>query len=310
VKGCSAPGGRPESWETGAAFGAGFAWAVEEPPVFDATLSPVRRARPAGLDGVLTSGVEWVLREAGLLDVLERVTGDAEALHGAAAAWMEQALAVRGISVRLRDQGAAPAGCWRGEAARAFGTSMGTFLGALDRVSASAAVTAHLLNETGIAGAAAEELVTGVVVDAAEWAAAELAAMLVADALTLGLATVGGALAESATLAAFVARAERISAEFGTALERLATELAELKAIRESIAAAHGLSKLRAVRQARGAVDDLPGAGGVFHAAESAADAVIGLETGLPLDADGPKSLGSAIAHTAAEEARQVESGH
>ena len=31
--------------------------------------------------------------------------------------------------------------------------------------------------------------------------------------------------------------------------------------------------------------------------------------TGLPLTADGPKSLGSAIARTAAEEAKQIESG-
>ncbi|NUR25493.1 MAG: hypothetical protein HOV83_06530, partial [Catenulispora sp.] len=150
----------------------------------------------------------------------------------------------------------------------------------------------------------------GVVVDAAEWAAAELAATVVADALTLGLATVGGALAGSATLAAFAARAERISAEFGTALERLATELAELKAIRESIVAAHGLSRLRAVRQGRGAVEGLQHAGAVVHVSEGAADAVIGLETGLPLDANGPKSLGSVLAHTAVEEARQIESGH
>lgn len=289
-------------------FGIGYAWAVEEPASFTASLSAVHRPAPGGLDGVLTSGVEWILREVGLLAVLERVTGDAEALHGAATAWMEQAVAVRGISAGLRQDGGTVAGNWRGEAAQAFGTAMGTYLAALDRHANGLAATAHVLNEAGIAGAAAQDLVTGIVTDAAEWAAAELVATAVADVLTLGLATVGGALAESATLAAFVVRAERISVEFGATLERLATELAELKAIRETIAAAQGLRKLRAVRQAQDAVTALHGAGAVLHTAERTADAAIGLGTGLPLNANGPKSLGAAIARTAAEEVEQIRS--
>jgi uncharacterized protein YukE len=294
----------------GEGFGAGFAWAVEEAPGFDSALAAVHQVARAGVEGMFTSGVEWVLREAGLLDVLERVSGDAEALHRSAAVWMEQAIAVRGISTRLRDEAAGIAGSWRGEAARGFGAAMGACVGAVDRLASGAARTAHLLNEAGIAAGAAQDLVTGIVTDAAEWAAAELAATAVADLLTLGLATVGGALAESATLAAFVARAERVSAELATTLERLAAELAELKALRETVTAAHGLRRLRAVRQAREAVTGLTGAGTVLHAAQRTADAVIGLETGLPLDADGPGGLGSAIAHTAAQEAEQIESAH
>ncbi|NUR61921.1 MAG: hypothetical protein HOV87_25160 [Catenulispora sp.] len=291
-------------------FGVGFAWAVEEAPVFDATLSTVQRAAHAGVEGMFTTGVEWVLREAGLLTILERVSGDAAALHGAAAVWMEQALAARGISVRLRADAAGLAGSWRGEAARAFGEAMGACVGAVDRLASGAARTAHLVNEAGVAAGAAQDLVTGIVADAAEWAAAELAATAVADLLTLGLATIGGALAESATLAAFAARAERVSAEFATTLERLAAELAELKALRDTISGAHGLRRLRAARQAQETVTGLPGVGRAFHAAQRTADAAIGLETGLPLDADGPKGLGSVIAHTAAQEAEQIESGH
>lgn len=258
---------------------------------------------------MLTSGVEWVLREARLLAVLERVSGDAGALHEAAVAWMEQALALRGISARLREAGAATAGSWRGEAARAFGGSMGAFLGALDGVAVGAAATARLLNEAGVVAAVAQELVTDVVADAAEWVAAELAATVVADVLTLGLATIGGALAESATLAGFVGRAERISGEFAVALERVAVELAELRAARDTVTAAHGLGRVRAVRQARGRVGGLPGAGAVFHAAERGADAVIGAETGLPMDGGGVKGLGSSVAHSVVEDVRRVESG-
>ncbi|GAA2061318.1 hypothetical protein GCM10009839_85410 [Catenulispora yoronensis] len=293
----------------GDSFGVGFRWVVEQPAGFDSGLAAVHRAMRAGLAGVVESGVDWILREAGLLAVLDRVSGDAGELHEAAVVWMEQALAVRGISARVRGDGAGVAGSWRGAAAREFGEAMGTWVAAVDRLACETAATAHLLNEAGVTAGAARDLVTGIVTDAAEWAAAELAATAVADVLTLGLATIGGALAESATLAAFVVRAERVAAEFGVALERLATELAELKAIRDGIAAAHGLRRLRAVRQAQGGLAEMRGAGAVLRAAERGADAIIGMETGLPIDGDGPKGLGSAIAKTAAEEVHEVESG-
>ncbi|ACU70220.1 hypothetical protein Caci_1295 [Catenulispora acidiphila DSM 44928] len=294
---------------SGDGFGVGFAWAVEEPPRLDTMLTPVHRAAPSGLEGVLTSGVEWALREAGLLAVLERVSGDAEALHGAAVLWLEQAVAVRGISMRLRQDGAPVAGSWRGEAARTFGATMDTYLTALDRLALGMAATAHLLNRAGVAAGAAQDAVTGIVTDAAAWVAAELAATAVADVLTLGLASVGGALAGSATLAAFLARAERISAELAVLVEQLATELAELKAARDAIGAARGLSALRALRQAQHTVTELRNAGSVFRTAERATDAALGQAVGLPLDADGPRSLGAQIRRTIGDQAEEIESG-
>jgi len=293
----------------GDAFGIGYPWAVEAPPTVDMSLAPVHRAAPYGLEGTLASGVEWALREVGLIAVLERVTGDAEALHGAAVLWLEQAVATRGVSARLRHDGAAVAGAWRGEAAQAFGATMGISLAALDRLTFELAATAHLLNRAGVAAGAAQDTVTGIVTDAAAWATAELAAIAVADAVTFGLATVGGALAESATLAAFVARAERTSAELAALLEELATELAVVKAAREAIGAAHGVGTLRAVRRARETVSELRGAGRVFHSVEGAADAVLGHTAGLPLGADGPHSLGSQIRRTISDEAEEIEFG-
>lgn len=290
-------------------FGAGYAWTVQEPPKLDTILAPVHRAAPSGLEGALTSGVEWVLRESGLLTVLDRVTGDAEALHGAAVLWLEQAVAVRGISTRLRQDGVPVAGSWRGEAAQAFGTTMDAFVGALDRLASDMAATAHLLNRAGIAGGAAQDAVTGIVSDAAAWVAAELAATAVADAVTFGLATAGGALAESATLAAFLARAERISAEFAALVEELATEIAVLKAARDALGASRGLGAIRALRDAQGTMRELKGVGKAFHTAEGAADVVLGHAAGLPLGADGPKSLGSQVRKTLRDEAEEIESG-
>ena len=288
------------------AFGAGYAWAVEEPPRLDTSLTPVHRAAPSGIEGMLASGVEWILREAGLLAVLDRVTGDPEALHGAAALWLEQAVALRGISARLRQDCVPVAGSWRGEAARTFGAAMDVWVTALDRLAFRMAGTAHLLNRAGVAAGAAQDAVTGIVTDAAAWAAAELAATAVADVLTLGLATIGGALAESATLAGFVARAEQISAELAVLVEQVATELAELKAARDAIGAARGISALRALRQARGTLGELGGAGSVFRRLEGATDALLGQAVGLPLGAQGPRGLGSQIRRTITEEAERI----
>jgi hypothetical protein len=303
------------SWAAGSgvpfgdAFGVGYAWAVEQPPGLDVGLAAVHRPAPSGLEGVLTSGVEWALRESGLLDVLDRVTGDAEALHGTAILWLEQGLAVRGISARLRQDGATVAGSWRGEASRTFGAAMGTYIAALDRLAFEMAATAHLLNRAGVAGGAAQDAVTGIATDAAAWVAAELAATAVADLVTFGLATVGGALAESATLAAFVAHAEQISARFAVLVEELATELAELRVARDAIRAARGVGTLRALRRAQDTVTELRGAGSAFRTVEGATDAALGQAAGLPLDAEGPRSLGSQIRRTISDEAEHIEFG-
>jgi hypothetical protein len=135
-----------------------------------------------------------------------------------------------------------------------------------------------------------------------------LAATVVADVVTLGLATVGGAVVGSATLAAFVARAERVAVEFGRLLEELVTELAELRAARDAIATARGLSTLRALRQAHDTMAGLRGTGTALHAAEHVADAALGLATGLPLDGAGPRSLGSQVRRTISDEAEQIDS--
>ena len=157
---------------------------------------------------------------------------------------------------------------------------------------------------------AAQDTVTGIVADAAEWAAAELAATAVADVLTPGLATIGGALAESATLAGFAARAERITAEFAVLVEQLATELVTLKAARDALGSARGLGAvraLRALRQAEKTVSELRGAGSVVRALDGVADAALGQATGLPLGLDGARSLGSQVRRTLADEADGTE---
>jgi hypothetical protein len=279
-----------------------YDWADESPPPIPELLPPVHRAAPGGLEGSLIDGTELILRAAGLLDVLARVTGDPDALHTAAERRLAQAAAVRSISVRLR-QGAVSVGAtWDGEASAAFGTFMGACVDTLDALTADLAGTARILNQAGAAAGLAEDLVTGIIADAAEWAVAELAATAVADLLTLGLATLAGGLAESATMAVFVNRAVQISVDLGRTLELLSQELNELKKSRDAIRAATGFAKLQELRNARIAVSELELLNNAYTALNAASNAALGLSTDLPLDADGPRRFGEIVGRTLGEE--------
>jgi hypothetical protein len=279
-----------------------YEWAFQTPPSVPESLPPVHRATPGGLEGTLIDGVDWVLREVGLLTVLDRVTGDGDALHAAAGLWLAQATAVRATAARLRQEAVAVAGSWDGDASAAFGAFLGVCAGALDGLSANLAGTARILNEAGLAGGIAEDLVTGIVADAAEWAAAELAATLTADLLTFGLASVAGCLAESATMAVFVERATKVSADFGETLAELVEEMQGLKRARDAIRAAGGFGKLKGLRSARTALKDLELLGTAYRVLEATANAELGLATGLPLDQNGVKRLGAILGRTLGEE--------
>ncbi len=139
---------------------------------------------------------------------------------------------------------------------------------------------------------------TGIVADAAEWAAAELAATVTADLVTFGLASLAGSVAESATLAIFVERAAKASTDLGRALAGLVRELQDLKTAREAIRAAEGFQKVRELRHARTAVQELSLTGNAYRVLDGAANRAVGAATGLPLDRDGAKSIGSVIGQT------------
>ena len=279
-----------------------YDWSHQQPSSLPQTLPAVHRTAPHGLEGTLLDGTEWVLRSVGLLDVLDRVTGDADALQTTATRWLAAASELRSISLRLRQGAAAVEPAWTGDASTAFGAFLGTCVGALDALTADLAGTARILNRAAAAAGLAEDLVTGVVADAAEWAAAELAATAVADLLTLGLASLAGGLAESATMAVFVDRAIQISVDFGRTLELLAQELTELKKSHEAIHAARGLAKLDELRGTRAAVDELELLGTAYRALRATTDTALGLSTGLPLDADGARRFGAVLGRTLGEE--------
>jgi uncharacterized protein YukE len=278
-----------------------YDWAVRSAPPVPTELPPVHRPVRGGLDRILGEGVDWILRETGLLGALERVTGNGDALHAAAQAWLDRAIEVRNATARLR-VGAVPLPeAWEGGASDAFGGFMGRFVADVDAMAAGLADTARILDQAGASAGVAEDLVTGIIVDAAEWAAAELAATVVADLFTLGLASVAGGIAESATMAVFVERAAKVSADLGATLEQLVRELDDLKNAREAIRAAQGFRKLKELKKARTTLQDLDLLGPASGKLISWADKAVGSGAGLPMGHLGLRGLGMDVARTVAE---------
>lgn len=267
-----------------------YPWVADPPPPIPGPLAPVPASAAGRVDALLDSAVAWVLRRGGLLAVLDRVTGDGPAVHAAAAGWREGALEIREVSSALREGASRVGDGWDGAAAEAFGGLLGTYVAIVDDLCVNTAAMAVALNRAGIACSLAERLVVEVVADAAAWAAAELAATAVADVLTLGLATVAGAVAESATLAVFVERAAAVSAELAMTLDEVAAEVASLKTARTALRDVGGFAKLRKLHDGRRDLERLPVLHEMAAYLEAAADVAVGQSAGLPLGVTGAKS--------------------
>jgi hypothetical protein len=126
---------------------------------------------------------------------------------------------------------------------------------------------AQILNDAGQECQLAQDLVVMIIREAAEWAAATLAATALADIFTLGLASIAGGIAESAEMAAFVARAAEVSEKLGAALESLVTKINDLKKAADGIKSANGTWKtIRAFRKAQGEIHDIAAAGKLWQA--------------------------------------------
>lgn len=276
-----------------------YQWATEQSDAMPA-LAPVHRTAPGGVGGALAGGVGWILSEVGLLAWLERVTGDGDALHATAQRWFDQSAALRDVADRLKQGAATMPSEWRGGASEAFSAYLGRFVAGLEAMAGNLAGTALILNEAGIQAGVAEDVVTGIVIDAAEWVAAELAATAVADLLTLGMASIAGGLAESATLALFVERAAKVSADLGKALAELVGKLDGLRDARDVVRSAEGFRKLKELKNARAELEDLDLAGSAYAVVKYGANAGIGATSGLPMNDRGATGLAKDIGKSTA----------
>jgi uncharacterized protein YukE len=182
-----------------------------------------------GLDGGIDSVVHGVLESTGLLDQLDKVTGQPQALMAAAQTWQSQAVALRGVADQLRGGAGPVARAWHGSASSAFGTFMGQVVAGIDATAEDADNTAGILASAAAECQWAEDTVIAIIREAIEWIGLTIAAGFLADLFTLGLASIVDALATEAEMAAFIERVSVVSEKLATSLEKLMEELKEMK---------------------------------------------------------------------------------
>ncbi|GAA1244507.1 hypothetical protein GCM10009665_39170 [Kitasatospora nipponensis] len=201
--------------------------------------------------GAIDSGLDWAVKSAleatGLMGLLEKVTGKPQALTAAAQSWQDQAKALRAVAAALRGGAQPLPQQWHGDASAAFGGYMGQVVEAIDSTAQDAESTATILAQAAAECQLAEDTVIGIIREAIEWIAMTIAAGIVADVLTLGLATVVDAVVADAEITVFIGRVERVSESLARKLEELMKLVKEMK---EAEKAGATISKANEARKA------------------------------------------------------------
>ncbi|RAJ34074.1 hypothetical protein K353_05484 [Kitasatospora sp. SolWspMP-SS2h] len=212
--------------------------------------NPVSEGLDAGLDSI----VKAALDATGLMDVLEKVTGDLQALTAASHEWQAQAKAMQEVAEELRAAGTRVEGGWEGAASTAFGGHMATVVEAVDATAADMAQVAQIISQAAAECQLAENLIIEIIREAIETLIITLAASVVVDILTLGLATAAEALIVEGEIAIYIARVGQVSLKLEKALKELHEAVKAMKAART-------LGKFNKARKAAKAVRKLGGRG-------------------------------------------------
>jgi len=230
---------------------AAYAWTKKEP----APLPPLEDVAPSeehGLDAGIDDVVRGVLQKTGMLDQLEKVTGMPAQLHDAAQSWHDQAKALNSVADALRMGAAKLPEHWEGDASAAFGRSMGEFVAAAFSTAADMGQTAEILNSAAKECKLAEDTVVAIIREAIEMIAMTIAAGLVVDLLTAGLATAVDALVVDGEVMVYVERVEQVSSKLGKALRELMDAVKDMRKGKKSFndvrKVAKGVRKMAGIR--------------------------------------------------------------
>lgn len=226
---------------------AAYAWTKQRPAPLP-PLEPVAPSEEHGIDAGIDDVVRGVLEKTGMLDQLEKVTGMPGQLHDAAQSWHDQAKALNSLADTLRMGAAKLPEHWEGDASEAFGRSMGEFVAAIDGTAADMGRTAEILNSAAKECKLAEDTVVAIIREAIEMIAMTIAAGLVVDLLTAGLATAVDALVVDGEVLMYVERVEQVSSKLGTALRDLMKAVKDMRAgeakFKDVLKAAKGVRKM------------------------------------------------------------------
>ncbi|MEU9287106.1 WXG100 family type VII secretion target [Streptomyces sp. NPDC048275] len=187
--------------------------------------------------------VRGIIKQFGLEDDLEKVSGDNEKLLETAATYRQAARDLRGVVQDLEAERATLLTQWSGEAADAFRAKSLAFEMALNGEAEDMDTIATLLETAAEACAMAEQLMIDLIVEIIEMALAAAATTAILSLLTAGAAAAIGPLIAAAGIAQKALKAVKITANLADKLSDLAKTL---KAIKRAEKLASELKKLGA----------------------------------------------------------------
>ncbi|GAA2244405.1 hypothetical protein GCM10010145_09050 [Streptomyces ruber] len=178
---------------------------------------------------VLDEVVRAAIKQFGLEDDLEKVSGDNERLMEVAGKYREAARDLRGVVEDLQFERKQLNGSWSGAAAEAFHKDMSAFEEALEGEASDMDQIAELLETAAQACAEAEQLMIDLIVEIVQALVAAAATTAILSILTAGAAAAIGPLIAAAGVASRAMRAVRITARLADTLSDLARRMQAMR---------------------------------------------------------------------------------
>jgi WXG100 family type VII secretion target len=194
-----------------------------------------------GLAGLIDEAIEWTMEHVPELpELLDKVTGDYEALRDAAEVWHEQAEALNDVIHELRKEGAELHEKWHGDGAANFGEYMASIVQGLSELADVMGQTQTILDDAAREASAVHRTIVTILRTVVEWVAGNI----IVDVLVVGTATVLEAAGAAAFLAEKVAEAHAAASSLAGVYSSLLTVVQTLQEAKAGMEAAQGLGQL------------------------------------------------------------------
>jgi WXG100 family type VII secretion target len=184
------------------------------------------------LAGAIDETIRAAIKQLGLDEYLEKVSGDNERLLEVAREWRAAARDMQGVVEDLRAERKTLEASWTGEAATAFSGKMTKFEQDLIAESEDMVTIAELLEMAAEACATAEDAMTDLIVEIVEALLVAAATAAIVALLTAGVGAALGPLMAAGGTAHRMLKAVRITAKLADRLKDLADRMRALRKLR------------------------------------------------------------------------------
>ncbi|MFI5526434.1 WXG100 family type VII secretion target [Streptomyces platensis] len=186
------------------------------------------------LAGALDSVIREAIKDLGLDEYLEKVSGDNEKLAETAKEWRTAAREMHGVVEDLLAERKALQRSWTGEASEAFGVTMTEFEKALKAEAEDMITVAELLEMAAESCAEAEETMVVLITEIVEALLVAAATAAIVAILTAGVGAAIGPLIGAAGAAHRAMKAVRITAKLADKLKDLADRMRAVQKLRRA----------------------------------------------------------------------------